>query len=86
VANLLAERSGTDEAIAILRVWADAGDMYAAHRLADLLAAQRRVDEAIAILRVRAAAGDGTAAILLADLLARAKLRRVGERDPAGPG
>jgi predicted negative regulator of RcsB-dependent stress response len=74
LADLLAKQGRVDEAIAILRVRADANDRYAwyaAERLADLLAKQGRVDEAIAILRVRADANDGSAAERLADLLAK---------------
>ena len=58
---MLAERGDLDE----LRARADAGDRFAALRLADLLAEQNDLDE----LRARADAGDGTAALRLADLL-----------------
>ena len=54
-------------ALGILRAWADAGDEYAAEKLAGLLAERGDIDE----LRVRADAGDGDAAWELAGLLAR---------------
>jgi hypothetical protein len=53
-------------AIPLYRQAADAGDGYAAYRLADLLAARGDLDE----LRGRADAGHGASALLLADLLA----------------
>ena len=59
--TLLAERGDLDE----LRDRADAGDRFAASRLADLLT-ERDLDE----LRDRADAGDRFAAMRLADLLA----------------
>jgi hypothetical protein len=49
---------------------ADAGDSYAAERLADLLARQGHVDEAIVLLWRRADAGDKYMARRLVDLLA----------------
>jgi hypothetical protein len=53
-------------AISLYRHAADAGDEYAAYRLADLLAARGDLDG----LRARADAGHGASALLLADLLA----------------
>ena len=47
-------------AIPLYRHAADAGDRYAAWRLADLLAERGDLDEAAQILRARADAGDGT--------------------------
>ena len=62
LAALLAERGDLDG----LRARADAGDEYAARRLADLLAERGDLDG----LRARADAGDGRAARRLAELLA----------------
>ena len=66
LADLLAGRGDLDGAAQILRVPADAGDMFAALELARLLAGRRDLEE----LRARADAGDGYAARRLADLLA----------------
>jgi predicted negative regulator of RcsB-dependent stress response len=70
--DLLVGQGHVDEAIAIIRPFADAGGWFAAGKLADLLAGQGHIDEAITILRarVRADAGDWFAAGKLADLLA----------------
>ncbi|MGX7671159.1 hypothetical protein [Plantactinospora sp. DSM 117369] len=67
MAGLLAEQGRVDEAIASWRARTDAGDGYAARRLADLLAKQGRVDE----LRARADARDWYARERLASLLAK---------------
>jgi predicted negative regulator of RcsB-dependent stress response len=83
--SLLVEQGRTDEAISLLRPPADAGDKYAAIRLAGLLVEQGRTDEAISLQRERVDAGDEWAAweltILLAGLGRTDELR---ERADAG--
>ena len=64
LAGLLAQRGDLDEA-QVLRARADAGDSYAASRLAELLAERGDLDG----LRARADAGDSFAASRLAELL-----------------
>lgn len=65
--NLLEAQDRSEEAIAPLRRYADAGDEAAASALASLLARHGEVDE----LRTRADAGDKGAAWALASVLAR---------------
>jgi thioredoxin-like negative regulator of GroEL len=80
-ADLLVEQNRTDEALAVLRAHADAGDGYAAQRLAQLLATHGRVEE----LRTRADAGDWEAASALTKLLAeRRDLDQLWEELAAG--
>ena len=71
-----------DGAEQILRARADAGDEWAARRLAELLAQRGDRDEAEQILRARTDAGDESAVSRLAELLAEL-LEERGDRDDA---
>ncbi|HTQ93632.1 MAG TPA: alpha/beta fold hydrolase [Streptosporangiaceae bacterium] len=68
--GLLSRPGGLDEAEQILRARADAGDEWAARRLAELLAQRGDLDKAEQILRARADTGDESAVSRLAELLA----------------
>ena len=69
--GLLSGWGDLDEAEQILRARADAGDEWAARRLADLLAQRGDLDGVEQILRARADGGDEWAARRLAELLAQ---------------
>jgi len=69
--GLLSGWGDLDEAEQILRTRADAGDEWAARRLADLLAQRGDLDGVEQILRARADAGDEWAARRLAEMLAQ---------------
>ena len=69
--GLLSGWGDLDEAEQILRARADAGDEWAARRLAELLAQRGDLDGVEQILRARADAGDESAARRLAELLAQ---------------
>ena len=70
LAEVLAQRGRTDEAVAVLRPHVSAGDWDAADQLAGLLLAAERIEEALDVLRDYAGRGHHDAASKLAVLLA----------------